>query len=265
MGSRIRFVGALVVALALFALVMVVMGTRLDNQQLDPPPASDGEKARQELALTAHALTSSKTAGADAREWETVLGGVWRAWPAGTEPSGHANPSPVVPTGSEKQLLDDVVKLAASFTPDREIGMSIAFSAASHLASTPSTPDVGELARLAASADAVADIDAARQWLTVWTARTRGEGEDAKRALTATLNDIVQGAIELGAKDTRTTYEPIAKKIPDDAYQLLYSRLVQMAKGAHTKGAQALLALASQMQAVPGAPTPGPLPGLTRK
>lgn len=251
------------VAALVFVVVMLVMGVRLDTHTIDPQPSSAQEISRQELALRVHALTKTSIAN-EAVVWEKALRDVWRAWPEDRAPHGHANPSPHYVRGSDRELLTDIVKRGASFQADRELGMSIAFAASAHLHQQRALPDVDALTRLASSPEAVGDIETAREWLEVWTARTRGSGEEEKRALISTLNDIIHGALAAGVQDTRPPYQPINHDIPRAAYDLLYSRMLRMVHHADGKETDALLALGSQMQAIPGAPKLGPLPGLEK-
>ncbi|MGV9182227.1 hypothetical protein [Arcanobacterium canis] len=263
MGSRIRFVSTLMVTALVFVVVMLVMGVRLDIHTINPQPPSAQEISRQELALRVHALTKTSISN-EAAVWEKALGGVWRAWPEGHAPHGHANPSPHYVRGSDHELLTDIVKRGASFQADRELGMSIAFAASARLHQQHALPDVGALARLADSPEAVRDIETAREWFEVWAARTRGSGDEEKRALISTLNGIIHEALASGVQDTRPTYQSISHDIPQAAYDLLYSRMLRMAHHADVKETDALLALGSQMQAIPGAPDLGPLPGLEK-
>lgn len=218
----------------------VMIGVRLDNQHVDPAPASPSEIARQDLAVQAHRLgahadelaASNPLYGdvaAHAHVWEESLGGVWVPWPDGTPPQGRTNPPletepPATPDAVA--LMSDLNDFAGNILTDsasregsvRETFVRIALDAKLNAARIAEAcgvapPPAGAIdyAAVAAawrSADQMNAVEEARQWLEREAATTSSADVASIDARIDSLNALQDELIKVGADDERAAVAP---------------------------------------------------------
>lgn len=278
LASRLKFIGLVLVGIAIFALVLVLMGTRLDNQDVTPSPASSAEQTRQEFAVTAAQIESSaRTLGHtdlanDAGQWGSELGGVWVPWPDGA-PEGHTNPPlQTVPVATDAELATSLTdwaeRLTASDTPDPAVTSSIAMQAMAWGASlvdspTCTDPDLGVVGQAVSDGVSIERLETARQWLEQSAAQLTPGERDPELARIATLTDIIEVALESGAPDTRPAMSAAPESDPvTAAYELIYEQLYVVADRSSADARAELLNYTCTLAVAPDAPSPGTLPGL---
>lgn len=218
----------------------VYAGVRLDNQQVDPEPATAAEQARQGLAVQAHRLGAHASALKDsgalygelathASDWEKRLGGVWVPWPDGNLPAGRTNPpletdAPAAP--DPVALLTDLTKFSSTVLTDasshegalREEFVRMSLDAkllAARLAGATGTeiPPAGSVdyeavAAAATGADQMNAIEEARQWLEREATTLPAGSVPAVDARIDVLNTVQDELIKAGAEDTRAPVVP---------------------------------------------------------
>jgi hypothetical protein len=273
----LRFAGAVILAIVVFAGFLVALGVRLDNQDLTPTEATTSETQRQELAVTAakishtaQALASGKSSGLyssvghAAELYLDALGGVWIPWPSGA-PSGYTNPplatsAPSDATGvalvtSLTDFSADALSAADDATEDtRPTYMAIALSArlyARDLAEALGTDDPGCPAVTATAAgSALGDsttveiADTARQWLEFDAASLPVGQRQAQLDRIASLSAFEDAAIAAGASDSRKASAPLpdnsAQSLTTQALSLFADRIAYASAITDSKGRAAL-------------------------
>lgn len=264
-GSTLAFSGALLLSVAIFALVMVVMGARLDRD-VSPAPASEAEVARQGLAGRAAAIAKDAEFAEAAGQWTEALGGVWVPWPEGA-PEGYANPSAPYTASSDvhKELIElSKAALDSSLGP---VATSIGISSLA-LGATDADQcgdyELTDLARSLTTGVAVENIETARQWFE-WHAATLPRGQrDAELARIDELSDLLDAQLAAGAPDDRPVIapEPEGGNYVEDSYRLLIDQLAFSATQADQAGKQAIAAFVCRFSQAPDAPLIEALPGI---
>ncbi|KTF04763.1 hypothetical protein AQZ59_00063 [Trueperella bernardiae] len=263
-GSTLAFIGTLLLGIALFALVMVVMGAHLDRD-VSPAPASDAEVERQMLAARATAISDDPAFADVAAHWAEALGGVWVPWPDGA-PEGYTNPVEPYVAGSDThaELLElSRAALDSSLGP---IATSVGISALT-LGATDADQcgeyELSDLARSLNSGVSVANIETARQWLE-WHAATIPAGQrDAELARIDELTDLLDAQLASGAPDDRPVIAPEPEgPYVEDAFNLLIDQLAFSATQADPAGKQAIASFVCHMAKTPDAPLIEALPGI---
>lgn len=113
--SRIKFGGFALLTVFIFTTFMYFAGTRLENPDLTPAPASSAEELRQSLAIDSRKIASAAQnleqteLAKAANNWEKELGGIWVPWPKGA-PSGYQNP-PLDLSGQSHNIADLKIEL----------------------------------------------------------------------------------------------------------------------------------------------------------
>ncbi|WP_406717064.1 hypothetical protein QEV01_09575 [Trueperella pyogenes] len=265
-GSTLAFFGALVLGIATFALVMVVMGTRLDAD-VSPDPASSVEVERQNLAERSDAIAHSADSriAAVSSTWTRALGGVWVPWPDGA-PEGHTNPPPYTPGSDVHAELRELSAraLRSSLGP---VATSIGVSALALGATEPAHCGDYALAKVAASLStgvSVKNIETARQWLQRHAATLPIGKRDAELTRIDTLSDLLDAQLAAGAPDTRPALatEPANKDYVASAYSLLINQLAFSATQAPAEGRRELASFVCHLALAPDAPSIDALPGI---
>ncbi|QOQ39070.1 hypothetical protein [Trueperella pecoris] len=267
-GSTFTFVGALLLGAAIFALVMVVMGTRLDRD-FSPAPATSLEVERQDIAALAHSVSHANDAelAAFGTAWSQALGGVWVSWPSGA-PAGYTNPpTPSVPAGEVHETLRQLADraLGSSLGP---VATSMGISSLTLGAETDEqcgAVDLATVARALNTGVAVTNIETARQWLE-WQAASLPPA-DRKAPLTRVdeLSNLIDGQLSAGAPDTRPAIapEPADANHTASAYRVLVNQLAFSATSADTSGRRAIASFVCHLHKYADAPAIDALPGIT--
>ena len=271
---------ALVAALG---TTLLHLGVRAENVDLNAPPATAAEQARQDLAIKAHRIaasaelsTSDTTLAESAQAWEKALGGVWVPWPEGA-PEGYANPELELGPYDSLAALDTAVwdfsqRIAQSdalfATEDAEGGDGAAASTDSvqtkltyesmqhaiildrELGASTTCPEVDTEALITAihaSADFISEIETARQWIE-YGAATASEASADQIADMAILQQPIDAALAAGVADTR----PVMVAPPTEqssALELTHTAVTKLIYGAPTKAStQAAISYACALQ-----------------
>ena len=234
------------IAVALFALIMIIAGIRIDRGIPQPPPADSAEISRQDTVETLLQLADgaeSLSAGEDqyaalaatARFYADELGGLWVPWPDGA-PEGATNPP--VETAAPRDLsaegmtllydaaIEDLVAALAA-APESQATLyatlvaDLASLAPPEAAALPGeVPGADELAEVATDAQTVRVLDVARQYLETATARTPEDQRERLQARVDRLDAIVDAMLEAGAADTRVGVADLPDWFYDDPSQL---------------------------------------------
>lgn len=231
--STPAFLLSVAIGVALFTLIIMVMGTRLDTGPGDPEPPSAAEKTRQSaaqsidlLARAADELQLPDTAEVARAQVET-LGGVWEPW-TGEIPEGKSNPpQPTLPTDLDDQamqtLFDEAIdaaeeSLAACADNDTARYASVLMSllaerrswaAAVEAAPLPAPMTADEFASFVTDGPTFERFATAQQWLEVAAARAEEESADSYAALARQLRVLTDAMTQAGAGDIRPLYAPL--------------------------------------------------------
>ena len=265
-GSSLMFIGAILLGIAIFAVVMVVTGTRLDRD-VSPDQASPEEVQRQELA--AHTQMIADQGGDFAvfgEEWTNALGGVWVPWPDGA-PEDYTNPPTPNPsfTDANEALMElSVSALSADLGPvTTAIGIS-SLSLGAAEASQCGDYDLATVAGAANTGVAVENIETARQWLELHAAELEVGARDAEIGRISLLSDLLAAQLVAGAPDTRP---PLVAEPGEDthiaaAYETVIDQLAFNAMLADETGQQNIAAFICHLNQYTDAPQIKALPGL---
>ncbi|MDP9806960.1 hypothetical protein J2S70_001542 [Trueperella bonasi] len=264
-GSTLIFIGTLLLGIALFALVMIVMGIRLEKD-VSPREPSPQDVERQQLAARAQEIAHS---GGDyasfGEDWTTALGGVWIPWPDGA-PDGYTNPP--IPENSFDDVHSALLELSEA-TLNSDLGpvtTAIGISTLSLGASEPDQCGEYDLATVAGAANsgvAVENVEIARQWLEQHAAQLEVGARDSEIERIDMLSNLIDAQLAAGAPDTRPALvaEPAGDSHVEAAYKLLIDQLAFSAMNA--SGAQADVAsFICHLNQFQDAPRIEPFPGL---
>lgn len=275
----LRFVGAVILSLGIFAGFMVALGTRFDRQVVAVPTASAQEQTRQELAIAATRIArSAASLSADSPEnavltqvvssansYAENLGGVWIPWPSGA-PEGQTNP-PVATDAprdaSAVALVDELLTLstdslsAADSVPESERATYVAISLSAHLsaqnlaasigAADPGCPSGNALTAGAAVSDSTTleAADVARQWFEIDASRLALGSRQTELDRIDKLTAFEDSLLSHGTTDTRSAFAAIPSSDGDSlsvqALTLLSRQLVTVSALADHDGRAALV------------------------
>ncbi|USR79967.1 hypothetical protein [Arcanobacterium pinnipediorum] len=245
--SWLLFISTIVTVCAVFILILVVMGTRLENTSVAPQTPSAAEEERQDIAVSiarVHATAQElQTSNPDAtstailtqlipasQAWLERIGGVWVPWPDGA-PQGYENPhldlnAPEISLPSLQSQLSTISdKLSATDNIDPHLSVSIATSArtfAANLADPAqrleicSTPDVAALSSAVNTAPAIVNVDTARQWLEYHAALLDPGARQIELHKINLLTELTHSALENGGKDERHPIAPLPQSADVD-------------------------------------------------
>ncbi len=275
-----KFVLGSVMGVAIFAGVLVAMGTRLEHQDLTPPDASTQEKARQTLAEQAVRIENSALqlqadkpdnavlqSIADATStYADGLGGVWIPWPNGA-PTGYTNPpvetEPATDLDSatlveELMTFSDTARQGLEGTPSEQqrdldamaLGaqfLAMNLSEAEKLTPTPTCGDV-DLAAAGSAANTTSVLeaaDAARQWLETDAANMAAGSRVAELERIDALSKFEEYILRSGTADTRTAFAAYPELEEGETYTssalaLLTARLLESAVQSDAAGRDAI-------------------------
>lgn len=290
LGSTLTFLGFLILAVGLFALVMVVMGTRLDNQDVAPPPASPAEVERQDLAESAVRIAelgndlgaddaSAQQAASHASAWSDAFGDIWVPWPAGA-PSGYTNP-PVATTASDRTpqgLISELDELSNTLVDgstklDRSLATSIAIAATLDARAIASqhgleyqcgAPDFEILGSLGGDGVSVKRFETARQWLESHAATLEVGARDLEIERAENVATLIEEFIDAGAPDTRPAMvnAPISGENVSAAYHLIAQQFVFLSTHANSEQQAAIVNYLCSLTEYEDAPAFGAFPGI---
>lgn len=276
--NTLRFFGAVLIAIAIFAGFLVTLGVRPDRNGVSIPTMDAVEQARQDMAVSVArmddgvaglvaanpdvvAYTESATALA---LYEDALGGVWVPWPDGA-PEGRTNPpidTAAPATFDDTALVNGLVELsdqalaASANATEQERGTYAAIALSARLTAqnvaiergleAPACPAGDALTAGAAAPDVTTlqAADTARQWLEVDAARLPSNDRDTELARIATVAAFEEAIVSAGADDLRETFAPMPAA--DDnpagkALTLLTQQIVAASVIADQPGREALL------------------------
>ncbi|VEI12664.1 hypothetical protein [Trueperella bialowiezensis] len=264
-GSTLVFAGSLLLGVAIFALVMVVMGTRLDKD-VSPEPASEQENERQEIAALAQVISDDAELGDYGQAWLDALGGVWVPWPDGA-PEGYTNPPTPVPAATDAPAALDQL---ASTALNSDLGSTVtsmgvaALTLNAHDVAGCGEYDMAALGTMTATGTAVERIETARQWLELDAARTPEGERENDVARIELLSDLIDAQLAAGAPDKRPAI--ITEPEPDThvtaAYDTVVTELLSHARTAQPTDVHNAASFICHLYKIPGAPAISPLPGL---
>lgn len=262
--SKWTFVGALLLGIAVFALVLQVTGTRLDRTATPKEPSAQ-EVTRQQLAVAAQEISeiSDDDVSAAASAWEQTLGGVWVPWPNGA-PEGATNPPlPTTSPTDPAAALEDFSK--AALATDVPAAISAGVSAHALAATQPADCGEPDLAALAAGASesSVAALESARQWMETDAAALPAGGRDAQLARIDMLSELIDSQIEAGAPDSRPAFAELPEgDLLKAAYSSATDQLVFDALDKDAAYKQAAASFVCQLYMYADAPEIPALPGV---
>lgn len=266
-GSTLMFIGALLLGIAIFALVMVVMGARLEKD-VSPAPASTQEVERQELAARTQQIADDDGDVADyGEEWTNALGGVWVPWPDGA-PEDYTNPPlPDLPAGDTNSALLELsaTALGSDLGPvTTSMGVS-ALTLGAADASQCGDYDLATVAGIANTGVAVGNIESARQLLELHAAELEIGTRDSELERIALLSDLLDAQLAAGAPDTRPALvaEPDEGEHVAAAYETVIDQLTFSAMTSDADGKQHVAAFICHLNQYPDAPQIEALPGLS--
>jgi len=297
-GAVLRFLGGLLLAVAVFSGIMVAIGVRLD-QDPQPEAPSSAEKARESLVeqalRTGGAAQQLATANPDSpiyqeiadagSAWAESLGGTWQPWPSGA-PTGQTNP-PLNTAGTaadsselRTQLTDlaDTALVASSDADaaDRSTYLSISLGArlfANRLADTTNidAPGCGDadltiVAAATGSTDSLIAADSARQWLEIDAAALPADERDAEVTRIESISHLEEAMIVGGTADTREAFAARPDLADGQSYtsvalDTLTAQLLQAAADADAAGREAAVNYACSLYSTEDAATAGAMPG----
>ncbi|AWE42648.1 hypothetical protein [Actinobaculum sp. 313] len=297
-GAILRFLGGVLLAVAVFAGIMVAIGVRLD-QDPQPTPPSSAEKARESLVeqalRTGNAAQQLATANpdipiyqeiADAGPiWAESLGGTWQPWPSGA-PTGQTNP-PLNTAGTaannselRTQLTDlaDTALAASSDSDaaDRATYLSISLGArllANRLADTTNidAPGCGDtdmtiVAAATGTTDSLIAADSVRQWLEIDAAALPADGRDFEVNRIESITHLEEAMIVGGTADTREAFAARPDLADGQSYtsvalDTLTAQLLQAAASADAAGREATVNYACSLYSSEDAASVGAMPG----
>ncbi len=228
------------------------LGIRLDNQNLDPEPASASEIARQELAVLATRIANhAKTIGtgtptaadiaAHAETWTARLGGVWIPWPDGNTPSGHTNPPLATdpPKADPSSLLSDLDNFSSAAISDsasrtgaeRESLAAIALDAkilAARLATASGlhvpaagTLDLPAVATTLDSSESLDRLAQARQWLERDASLIAPEARSDVESRIETITSLEDEMLQAGIADKRAAVAQYPKLADNESLTMM--------------------------------------------
>lgn len=231
--STPAFLLATAIGVALFTLIIMVMGARLDTGPTDPEPASPGEQVRQQAALDLDLLArGAKQLGDEelhdlAAKQLDEIGGVWMAWP-GEVPEGKSNP-PERPLPEELDteglagLFDaaiDSSRQALAAAPDSEVPRYAsqlmvllaerrAWGASVEADPLPAPMTADEFASVVSDSQTFTRLATAEQWLEVAAARAGQEESEALAKQAHQIGVLTRAMSEAGAPATPPMYAPL--------------------------------------------------------
>lgn len=292
-GSNLMFVGVLVLAMAIFAIVMLAMGTRLDNQDPEPEPASAEETARQDAAVAISRIQYGATslgpaneealaAATDAVAWLEAVGGVWIPWPEGA-PEGYTNPpldlepSEVSPEALAQDLMTLSTLMITNPPIDPDLATSIAASTRMHarailgqdseIQACPAV-DFAILGGAAADGVSLERFETARQWLEVVAAESTPSERQNETDRFEDFTLLTEAIVDAGTTDTRPALAPRLPEAPlVEAYTLASEQLIFLSERATPEARDNIVNLMCHMAAYPDVADleiiNGPFPGLS--
>ncbi|WP_216381411.1 hypothetical protein [Arcanobacterium phocae] len=293
LASWLSFVGLSLIAIAIFALVLVVMGTRWEHMSLDPAKPTPTEQARQNTAVTiARTHTLAQELQNDALEptiaaiigdvatasdqWLTSLGDVWVPWPDGA-PEGYSNPEldltpkEVTVDALRNELIQLSSTLPADTNLDGRIATSISVKARTLAAQlSPNeereqschTPDLSQLGSHITGEQTLLRLESARQWLEHYAAIADPAQRQHPEEQIALLTALTENMIDAGTPDSRPALVPPASS--EDvtaALTVANAELIDQASQATPEEREAtvsflcLLSAGEQLPALPGTAT----------
>ncbi len=265
-GSTLIFIGALLLGIAIFALVMVVMGTRLEKD-VSPAPATPQEIERQNLAVRTQAIADDGgELAVFGEEWTNALGGVWIPWPDGA-PEDYTNPP--LPDPGPADVHEAMLELSESALSSdlgpvtTAIGIS-ALSLSASEAGQCGDYDLATVASVAKTGVAVENIEMSRQWLEQDAARMALGERDDELARIELLSDLLDAQLAAGAPDTRPAlvFEADEGTHVSAAYKTVIDQLTFSAMTANVEGKKNVAAFVCHLNQWADAPQIEPLPGL---
>lgn len=271
LGSLLSLAGVLVLIIALFAVVMTAMGTRLDNQDPSAKDPSPAEVERQTLAQTvarievlagersAELWTAVPLVDASA-QWNSVLGDVWVPWPDGP-PEGYENPEiNVTPSEiSDTALITELYELSEALIAAEELDPQLATSMAAsariyayHLsvetgAGTANGDDIcgsvnyAALGALTADESSLEIAETARQYFEFVAANTDPGNRFNEVARGEAVVNLVDAILEQGVADIRPTLVMLPEDPLFTGYQMLADHLIVLADDADAEQRRAIV------------------------
>lgn len=250
--SALKYTGAAIVGVAIFAGAIVAMGGRFEDADLTPETPSAEETARQDLAVQAHQITTASQALLDsspdstrlatlhetASQYEDQLGGVWVPWPSGA-PSGYTNPPLATDSPADLKGEDLVSEIkdfsgaslkAADAASDEDAPMYLSMALGSRLLGEDYAESIGSddpvcgevnielAAQVLAPSGSLDVIDASRQWLETDTARMDPESRDSQIARGDALDSFIEAMITNDATDNREAFSAYPDLAGDETY-----------------------------------------------
>ena len=287
--TTVRFIGALILAIGVFAGFLVALGVRLDHQSVAAPTPSASEKARQDIAVAALRIENSAKALASAHPEVTSyadivtaaglyaesVGGVWVPWPSGA-PSGHTNP-PLATTApseidaakltTELTNLSDTALAASGKAPEEDRGTYTAIALSARLyaqnlaaevgAESPACPAGDPLTAGAATPDVTTlrAADTARQWFEVEAAQLPEDQRSTDLTRIDAVANFEEAIIAAGATDKRGVFAPIPSTAEESlsfqALSLLTHQILVAAAITDQPGREALVGFSCSLFATP--------------
>ncbi|WP_124055040.1 hypothetical protein [Arcanobacterium ihumii] len=225
--SRLKFGASLLVALALFALGMIAMETRMENATPSLPSPSHSESNRQDLAILTQRLINTSQAdpnlvslGKVGEEWEKQLGGIWIPWPA-KAPADQSNPKidvsafPADPAslGKELEKYSSSIRKISESPEQSQLSTSISASALiigakiSPQSVSIALPQSSKITSLMTQ-DVLKRLEEFRQWLEMATSQKPRDQRGKDLEIIAFLDRVISDSIHAG---TPLTSAPLAK------------------------------------------------------
>ncbi|MDO5724557.1 MAG: hypothetical protein Q4P33_09225 [Flaviflexus sp.] len=231
--STPAFLLSTAIGVALFTLIVMVMGARLDSGPKDPEPASQAEQARQQAALDLDVLTrgAAQLGEEDLEEIASSelaeIGGVWVPWPDEV-PEGKSNP-PIHPLPENldvaglTELFDGAIdssREALTSAPDTEVARYAsqfmvllaerrAWGAEVEADPLPAPLTADELAALVSDSETFLRLSTAEQWLEVAAARASDEQREALAKQAQQLSVLTFAMSEAAASANPPIYAPL--------------------------------------------------------
>lgn len=259
-------------SVATFVAILVMMGLRIDREDLSPAPPSRAENERQSLAVSATRIANTARSLSDksqefahtaelADTWAEELGGVWQAWPD-PAPSGYTNApvSTAAPQGAGTSellaMLDEFDHQAlTSGYPQHALSArlsSIQIATVSGLEKTCGTVNMAVAAQSASSEEALNASEVTRQWLEHEAALVPAGKREAELARIETIRSFQSMLLTNGAKDRRPAVVslpslPEKTTLTDAALRTLTSQLMANAQGKTYDDAEALVSFSCSL------------------
>lgn len=258
LSAALIFSGSLILGIALFVVLLIAMGARPENVDLNAPPATSAEVQRQDAATAAHRVNKAAQAegqmalAAAAAAWEMQLGGVWIPWPDGA-PDGYENPAVnTEPTGSgAKYLAGELTRLAKAAYPSSPEVSADAYAYAARLGGKCPGYNPADVP----AADSISVLFTAKQWFELGGANAPSN-HDQQRQRADAVAKVITAALANGAADTRS---PLAPPPPADpiasAYQLLGPEILHQSAQAGDATRKATVGWLCELYSYPDAPS----------